>query len=262
MGGKIYDVVCMSIHTTCGMSAHLYHIVCLSMLEDRYGSEGAHRGRGRGEAHSSRERKTGAIRLLSRSSHVCWSRSVTPYKEWDGQLYMYTVLPFGWSGACLAFTRLMSVVWQPLRARGMRLVYMLDDCGSVASTLLEAQRSMRLQALLMSALGFVTREKKCQLEALPQLTFLGAVITSATMRCTIPEKKLTKVQEFVENVAAQRKPIDMQLLQHLTGVLMAWKPMVTLASLYLRRLYALAAVADAEKQPQPLSCEHLEDLMR
>ncbi len=27
MGGKIYDVVCMSIHTTCGINAHLYHIV-------------------------------------------------------------------------------------------------------------------------------------------------------------------------------------------------------------------------------------------
>ncbi len=32
-GGKIYDVVCMSIHTTCGMNAHLYHIVeCMRFL--------------------------------------------------------------------------------------------------------------------------------------------------------------------------------------------------------------------------------------
>ncbi len=28
----IYDVVCTSIHTTCGMNAHLYHIVGLSAL--------------------------------------------------------------------------------------------------------------------------------------------------------------------------------------------------------------------------------------
>ncbi len=33
MGGKIYDVVCMSIHTTCGICAHLYHVVGLSMLD-------------------------------------------------------------------------------------------------------------------------------------------------------------------------------------------------------------------------------------
>ncbi len=41
MGVQIYDVVWVSIHTTCGMDAHLYHIVGLSMLdaEDRYGSE-------------------------------------------------------------------------------------------------------------------------------------------------------------------------------------------------------------------------------
>ncbi len=32
MGGKIYDVVCMSIHTTCGMNAHLYHIVGLYLF--------------------------------------------------------------------------------------------------------------------------------------------------------------------------------------------------------------------------------------
>ena len=127
--------------------------------------------------------------------------------QWDGQLYVYTVLPFGWSGACLAFARLMSVVSQLLRAHGMRLAYMLDDCGGVASTLLEARRSMRLQALVMSALGFVTGEKKCQVEALPQLTFLGAVISSATMRCTIPEKQLAKLQELVENVATQ-EPVD------------------------------------------------------
>ncbi len=35
MGGKIYDVVCMSIHTTCGMNAHLalydtYHYCMIS----------------------------------------------------------------------------------------------------------------------------------------------------------------------------------------------------------------------------------------
>ncbi len=37
-GGEIYDVVWVSIHTTCGMNAHLYHIVGLSMLdaEDRW----------------------------------------------------------------------------------------------------------------------------------------------------------------------------------------------------------------------------------
>ncbi len=33
VGGKIYDVVWVSIHTTCGMNAHLYHIVGLSMLD-------------------------------------------------------------------------------------------------------------------------------------------------------------------------------------------------------------------------------------
>ncbi len=32
MWGKVYDVVSMSIHTTCGMNAHLYHIVGISML--------------------------------------------------------------------------------------------------------------------------------------------------------------------------------------------------------------------------------------
>ncbi len=37
MGGKIYDVVWVSIHTTCGMNAHLYHIVGLSMLVEVYG---------------------------------------------------------------------------------------------------------------------------------------------------------------------------------------------------------------------------------
>ena len=182
--------------------------------------------------------------------------------QWDGQLYVYTVLPFGWSGACLAFTRLMAAVWQPLRAQGMRLVYMLDDCGGVASTLLEAQRSMRLQAAVFSALGFVTREKKCQLAALQQLTFLGAVVDSDAMRCRIPEKKLEKVKELVERVAARQEPIDMQQLQHLTGVLMALKPMVTLAPLYLRRLYALVVIADVEQAPQKLDSGHREDLLR
>ncbi len=33
MGGKIYDVVWVSIYTTCGMNAYLYHIVGLSMLD-------------------------------------------------------------------------------------------------------------------------------------------------------------------------------------------------------------------------------------
>ena len=35
---------------------------------------------------------------------------------------------------------------------------------------------MCLQAAALSALGFVTGEKQCQLTALQRLTFLGAVI--------------------------------------------------------------------------------------
>ncbi len=33
MGREIYDVVWVSIHITCGINAHLYHIVGLSMLD-------------------------------------------------------------------------------------------------------------------------------------------------------------------------------------------------------------------------------------
>ena len=51
-------------------------------------------------------------------------------------------------------------------------------------------------------------------------------------------------------------------LQHLAGVLMALKPMVTLAPLYLRRLYALVVVADVEQAPQKLDSGHREDLLR
>ena len=47
--------------------------------------------------------------------------------QWEGQFYVFTVLPFGLSTACYILTKLLRPVVKHIQALGVRLVLYLDD---------------------------------------------------------------------------------------------------------------------------------------
>ena len=44
-----------------------------------------------------------------------------------GQVYYFVHLPFGLSSACKAYTVLMGEVYKPLRLKGQRMFYLIND---------------------------------------------------------------------------------------------------------------------------------------
>lgn len=59
--------------------------------------------------------------------------------RWGDETYVPTVLTFGWAPAPRQFSSLLAAVWQPVRAHGGRLLFMLDDCGEAAHSMAVAQ---------------------------------------------------------------------------------------------------------------------------
>ena len=80
--------------------------------------------------------------------------------SWQTCFYVFTVLPFGLSSACYAFTKLVRPLVRYWRERGLRIIVYLDD-GLCAmdreSNALEA--SVMVRSTLSQA-GFVANDKK------------------------------------------------------------------------------------------------------
>ena len=81
---------------------------------------------------------------------------------WQGEYYVFTVLPFGLASACYIFTKILWPLVHYWRAMGLRALVYLDDglCAVEGRQNAEAASAM-VQSTLEQA-GFVARPDKCE----------------------------------------------------------------------------------------------------
>ncbi|KAG1224044.1 hypothetical protein G6F67_009564 [Rhizopus microsporus] len=77
-----------------------------------------------------------------------------------GTIYQYKSLAFGLSVAPRIFSKLMRYALEPLRARGIRLVYYLDDICVLAKTKEEIQVHSQMVLQQLTNLGFLINYEK------------------------------------------------------------------------------------------------------
>ena len=154
--------------------------------------------------------------LLSRVRRGTWFTSVDlkdaffhisiypPHRKFlrfslDGEVYQFTVLPFGMSLSPRVFTKCTQAAVAPLRAQGIRLDTYLDDWLISADSEQEASRHTETVVSHLTSLGFVLNYEKSSLVPSQQTTFLGVVLDSTT-----PWARLTpeRIQKFLSCVAA------------------------------------------------------------
>ena len=156
--------------------------------------------------------------LLSRVRRGTWFTSVDlkdaffhisiypPHRKFlrfslDGEVYQYTVLPFGMSLSPRVFTKCTQAAVAPLRAQGVRLDTYLDDWLISADSRQEASRQTETVVSHLTSLGFILNYKKSSLVPSQQTTFLGVMLDSTTLMARLTPER---IQKFLSCVAAFR----------------------------------------------------------
>jgi hypothetical protein len=110
--------------------------------------------------------------------------------SWEGQFYVFTVLPFGLSSACYIFTKIVRPLVGYWRGKGLRIVVYLDDghCA-VAGEECAWQASTLVQETLERA-GFVANVAKSIWTPTKRLQWLGFVLDLDKGHIEIPPADL------------------------------------------------------------------------
>ena len=107
--------------------------------------------------------------------------------------FRFTVMPFGLSTACYAFTKFMRPLVKYWRSRGLRTVLYLDD-GIVAVKGKEnADRESSLVRQDLTKAGLIANDAKSQWTPVKKLTWLGFEIEIERGILSVPEQKLSNL---------------------------------------------------------------------
>ncbi|XP_051983124.1 uncharacterized protein LOC127644139 [Xyrauchen texanus] len=90
----------------------------------------------------------------------------------DGQVYQYTVLPFGLSIAPRTFTKCMDAALAPLRSQGLRILNYLDDWLIMAQSHMELLSHRAVLLSHLNSLGLAVNWTKSSLQPSQTISFL------------------------------------------------------------------------------------------
>lgn len=206
--------------------------------------------------------------------HVRMHPSAHPYLgfSWRGRWYRYRVLPFGVAPACYIYQSLSLVVSAALR-RLLRLnvIAYIDDFGFSLGGDVPLELRQRVRWIVLAVMylaGFFVSEKKSQLLFTRELRLLGLIVDSSLERFRIPLDKLDKFQllrrEVLECTRGDKcvRPVDIRLLQQLTGKAESMSLAVPPVSIFLRHIWdCLASALAAERSSVWLSSAAVLDLV-
>lgn len=155
--------------------------------------------------------------------------------RWNGQLYTYTCLPFGFSLAPYLFTKLTKPIVAKLRSQGVIVLAYLDDILIFGNNYDECMTNMEKIISLLQKLGFTVNREKSQLLPSKIVRYLGFMINSGNMLLSLPEEKKVSLSEKCAAVI-KSKQITIRKLAELIGSLIAAVPATRYGLLYTRQL--------------------------
>ena len=183
--------------------------------------------------------------------------------EWNStqSYFVFTVLPFGLSTACYAFTKLLRPLVGYWRGQGLRVVLYLDD-GIVAIEGLDKaiEASKKVKVDLASA-GLIANEQKSQWEPEQRLIWLGFEINLHESQLFIPQTKLTDTCELLKSLCHKRV-IPARLLASMIGKIVSMSlALGPITRLMTRGMYAVLNTRVSWCQQLALSAEAKSEMM-
>jgi hypothetical protein len=153
-----------------------------------------------------------------------------------GIVYRYRALPFGVSIAPRIFSKLMRYAVEPLRVKGIRLVYYLDDICLLAKTKTKLQEHVKITIDHLSDLGFIINREKSDTTAKKIQDVLGFTFNTKNMRISVPKPKLDKILQKIRQILRDPSKLTCRNLAGLLGKITSMIPAIGEALLRIRYL--------------------------
>ena len=174
-----------------------------------------------------------------------WQLEMTPdsYEylgfEWEGQYYVFKVLPFGLATAPWAFSKVMREVCDVLRSHGIRLLNYLDDFLFLCNPKLGlAEREKAYIMSVFNAAGLTINAAKSQLAFTHTIVHLGFEVDSREGVLRIPLERWEVFQAKVAQALVAPR-VSVRELARITGHAASLSLVVQgVARLQTRALYA------------------------
>ena len=107
----------------------------------------------------------------------------------EGQIYMYVVLPFEYTQALRIFTKIIKPLVALLRILGHIVTFYLDDSWQSANTYQNCIQACHATFCLLADCGFIPNIKKSKLIPSQIVQILSTIINSITMTIYLPKEK-------------------------------------------------------------------------
>jgi hypothetical protein len=159
--------------------------------------------------------------------------------RFEGQLYQWQAMPFGYSDAPRVFTKLMKVIAEVARTRGLRMVIYLDDILLMSRTRKQAILDRNSLLEILSEFGLSVNTRKSELDPAQIRKYLGVLVDSVRMVLSLPPAKLTAITRQCKAIlhrAQKGQRIGLKTLQKVVGTLQSVNDCVLPTRMHLNAL--------------------------
>ena len=155
--------------------------------------------------------------------------------RFEGKLFQYTCLPFGYSDAPRVFTKLLKPPLAQLRVEGHNVMAYLDDTFIVAKSKEKCERSVQRTIEVFESLGFVVHDEKSVVEPVRKIEFLGFDIDSVSMTVKVSQRKAEKLINVCKNLRT-KSVSSIRSVASVVGKFVACHPGAEYAPLHFKTL--------------------------
>lgn len=166
--------------------------------------------------------------------------------SFNKQLYFDKQLPFGLASSCSIFVAFSDAAeWIIKQHNGIRnIIHYVDDSLGASTTEAAAQREFNAAVATFRELGFEIADEKLVAPA-TAVEYLGIAIDTESWTISLPHHKLLRIRAMLEEWNASRAACSLRQLQSLCGTLMWASQVIRQGRIFLTRLFAAMAAAEA-----------------
>ena len=177
-------------------------------------------------------------------------------KKWlgfsiDGQTYRFKSLPFGLSTAPRTFTRVVKVVAEYLRRKGIYVFIYLDDWLLTAPSARVLRQNILITKRLVQSLGFIINEEKSAPEPTQRTQFLGALLDFKRGMVFPTQERVQAVTECARLILREQAPAA-RLWMRLLGLIASLTAILPRCRLHMR-IIQLHVLSRFRSHKHPLS---------
>ena len=154
----------------------------------------------------------------------------------EGQIYMYKVLPNGIAVGPRFFVQMTKAVASHLRQQGVKIVIYIDDTLLISLSEEKLRQDRDLTLKVLQNCGFTINWLKSSLHPSTEIEFLGFMLDSVKMRITLTEDKRGKILALVKDVFKRKGKMSIRHLAKIIGNLISTFPACEDGQLHYRDL--------------------------